>query len=523
MSSTIRSNRSTIRSTMRSKEYWARRAEERADKHHEELETYLKRIDSIVNGACGRLKKDAETILNKCVARMGMSREETIKLMQEPVDYESLQRMLKTIEHMPEGAEKRKIQNQVEAKAYGYRVSRIEALEIDIKAESVRLAQRLTEATSNSLKHTAINAIKWTEKDLKELLGGASISFQKVNPTLIDELIHNSWSGKDFSERIWKNCEILEKNLNSTLKEGLLSGKGTYRIAEELADNMDCGKYAAQRLVRTETTHVYNEVDRKKYNEAGIEEYEYLACLDERTSEICKRLNGKRFKVDDAKPGVNYPPMHPNCRSTTVAVLDNVWGKEESIPYEKERPIYRGDKAINSDLNYIKSQEYRMRFHGITGNEKVDDKIWEYSKEILEHRTGTFKEDLILVNMDTGAKIYEIKNSISDNSVDYDKDIIYAIQKAKNKGIKILSLHNHPEGYPPTIDDGVSAKIKGYTKGVVCGHNGTIYEYEPCEEIYNYRQCVDIHNNIVLQLYDNDIDKTWLRVLKLNKMKVRGK
>lgn len=330
MSSTIRSNRSTIRSTMRSKEYWARRAEERADKHHEELETYLKRIDSIVNGACGRLKKDAETILNKCVARMGMSREETIKLMQEPVDYESLQRMLKTIEHMPEGAEKRKIQNQVEAKAYGYRVSRIEALEIDIKAESVRLAQRLTEATSNSLKHTAINAIKWTEKDLNEMLGGASISFQKVDPTLIDELIHNSWSGKDFSDRIWKNCEILEKNLNTTLKEGLLSGKGTYRIAEELADDMDCGKYAAQRLVRTETTHVYNEVDRKKYNEAGIEEYEYLACLDERTSEICKRLNGKRFKVDDAKPGVNYPPMHPNCRSTTVAVIDNVWGKDKN-------------------------------------------------------------------------------------------------------------------------------------------------------------------------------------------------
>lgn len=347
MSSTIRSNRSTIRSTMSSKEYWARRAEERADKHHEELETYLKRIDSIVNGACGRLKKDAETILNKCVARMGMSREETIKLMQEPVDYESLQRMLKTIEHMPEGAEKRKIQNQVEAKAYGYRVSRIEALEIDIKAESVRLAQRLTEATSDSLKHTAINAIKWTEKDLKEMLGGASISFQKVDPTLIDELIHNSWSGKDFSERIWKNCEILEKNLNTTLKEGLLSGKGTYRIAEELADDMDCGKYAAQRLVRTETTHVYNEVDRKKYNEAGIEEYEYLACLDERTSEICKRLNGKRFKVDDAKPGVNYPPMHPNCRSTTVAVLDNVWGKEDN----KKRNVNL-HKDINPNRKY---------------------------------------------------------------------------------------------------------------------------------------------------------------------------
>lgn len=35
---------------------------------------------------------------------------------------------------------------------------------------------------------------------------------------------------------------------------------------------------------------------------------------------MCRKLNGKRFKVKDARVGVNLPPMHPFCRSTTIAV-----------------------------------------------------------------------------------------------------------------------------------------------------------------------------------------------------------
>jgi uncharacterized protein with gpF-like domain len=52
--------------------------------------------------------------------------------------------------------------------------------------------------------------------------------------------------------------------------------------------------------------------------------------LDSRTSEICRELNGKRFKLSEAEVGVNYPPMHPNCRSTTQLVLDEEYKQKES-------------------------------------------------------------------------------------------------------------------------------------------------------------------------------------------------
>lgn len=39
----------------------------------------------------------------------------------------------------------------------------------------------------------------------------------------------------------------------------------------------------------------------------------------ERTCETCGALDGKRFKLSDKRDGVNFPPLHPNCRCTTIA------------------------------------------------------------------------------------------------------------------------------------------------------------------------------------------------------------
>ena len=43
-----------------------------------------------------------------------------------------------------------------------------------------------------------------------------------------------------------------------------------------------------------------------------------MATLEKRTCEVCGALDGKHFFVNDAKIGINYPPIHPNCRCTTI-------------------------------------------------------------------------------------------------------------------------------------------------------------------------------------------------------------
>lgn len=77
--------------------------------------------------------------------------------------------------------------------------------------------------------------------------------------------------------------------------------------------------FCARRIVRTESAYVANAAQAKAYGEAGIERYRFVATLDSRTCECCAALDGKVFDLAKAKPGTNYPPMHPFCRSTTIA------------------------------------------------------------------------------------------------------------------------------------------------------------------------------------------------------------
>jgi SPP1 gp7 family putative phage head morphogenesis protein len=83
------------------------------------------------------------------------------------------------------------------------------------------------------------------------------------------------------------------------------------------------GASDARRLARTESNYVANQAEMDSYAECGVEKYEFVATLDARTSDVCAALDGKVFPVKEQQPGVNAPPMHPYCRSGTIAYFDD--------------------------------------------------------------------------------------------------------------------------------------------------------------------------------------------------------
>ena len=87
----------------------------------------------------------------------------------------------------------------------------------------------------------------------------------------------------------------------------------------------------ANTIARTLTNHVNNQAKESVYkeNQDVIKAVEYVATLDDRTSDICMRLDGKIFPVDSGA----RPPQHPNCRSTTTPVTKS-W-KELGIPLDE--------------------------------------------------------------------------------------------------------------------------------------------------------------------------------------------
>jgi len=75
-------------------------------------------------------------------------------------------------------------------------------------------------------------------------------------------------------------------------------------------------------IARTETVRLANQGLKDMYVENEVKSYRYLAAIDERTSDICRELDGQVFLTKDGAPGVNMPPMHVMCRSSIVGLVD---------------------------------------------------------------------------------------------------------------------------------------------------------------------------------------------------------
>lgn len=147
---------------------------------------------------------------------------------------------------------------------------------------------------------------------------GFGYDFTRPNEKAVNTAILNRHERRNFSKSLYAHCTNFSEDLKSSLVTGLITGENLDRMASRIHKRMDVAYSRAKTLVRTETAYIYETSTMAGYSECGIEWYEYLATLDDKTSEICQEMDGQHFKVKDAVPGKNFPPMHPNCRSTTV-------------------------------------------------------------------------------------------------------------------------------------------------------------------------------------------------------------
>jgi len=212
-----------------------------------------------------------------------------------------------------------------------YRIDRLRALQLDLQMQ-------LTEATNGQAKgiyNTLDDVSKVSQATFASRMDKTlGLTFNAISSSKMKQIIMSDWSGADWSERIWKDRAKVGQKLNAILEKGIPQGTSLQKMSRELRDLTGQSFNNAFRLIRTETSHIDGQVTLEGYRQAseelGLQYYEYDAFLDTRTSSICRELNGNRFKVSEAEVGVNYPPMHPNCRSTTQLVLDEDYKQQES-------------------------------------------------------------------------------------------------------------------------------------------------------------------------------------------------
>lgn len=134
----------------------------------------------------------------------------------------------------------------------------------------------------------------------------------------------NIWcsDGKDIEQRVASNMRKLQQTIEKGIVDCVARGASKDELVKTLVGRFNVSFNEANRLARTELTYVQNQATMDSYKKANVEEYEYLSAKDNRVSPICLEQNGKRYKVSEAIVGVNYPPLHVNCRCSTIAVIN---------------------------------------------------------------------------------------------------------------------------------------------------------------------------------------------------------
>lgn len=209
----------------------------------------------------------------------------------------------------------------VYSRGYLVRLTRLQALQTAIYWEILAIAPQEQEVVTRLMEQVYRGSFA------SAMAGIRLEMFASPDTRAINAILNSEFKGATYSERIWKNTDELAKRLPVLIGSNMASGAGYETTKRILMKEFDVGKYEATRLVRTELNRFHNRAEIDAYKEAGVEMYEYLAFLDNRTSHFCDPrqggLGGQVFLVSEAVEGFNYPPLHPNCRSTTRAILSN--------------------------------------------------------------------------------------------------------------------------------------------------------------------------------------------------------
>ena len=192
----------------------------------------------------------------------------------------------------------------------GSKVTRFDALNLEMTYKIGVMQGIIEKSFENYLKSTAKYAYR-------KVMGGNSGA---LNEPALKELINTPFNGRNYSQQVWGNTDDLARDLRDVLKRGFIRGDDVRSMAGELAKKYNVARSRAQTLIRTDGTAIVNRSAIKRYEESGLEFYRISVQMDNRTSQICKRIHSedKRYRIDEFETGVTAPPFHYNCRSAVM-------------------------------------------------------------------------------------------------------------------------------------------------------------------------------------------------------------
>jgi SPP1 gp7 family putative phage head morphogenesis protein len=389
------------------------------------------------------------------------------------------------------------------------RATRLDALQIDMFFRAGVARGLIAEKFGSYLQKMAVMSYK---KAMSGRVGA-------INEPALKELVKTPFNGYNYSQQLWGNTDNLVKDLKKVLKTGFVRGDHPRTMARDLAQKYKVANSRAETLVRTDGTMIVNRSAIQRYKDAGLKYYRILVHLDNRTTEICKRIyaEDKRYLIDEMQAGVNAPPFHFNCRSGVIPDEEELNGsvennsdevynlskKDGTAEYYSERlldQISKIEPKITSDMQRIAGKN---ELAGL-----------EFRKKTSESLARKITTDSQIENISLSKAASKINDTLRYTTIfdpdAFEKEYQGMTQRLIEGGYKIVKVKN-------------TWLMNGPYKGVntVLEKDGINFEMQ-----YHTQESFDLKNGPLHELYEKYRDastsdqermKLFKKMLDLNK------
>jgi len=314
--------------------------------HMQMAEDYARDLAKYYIAASRHLQSEQANILRRFALTHHMTIKEAEDLISTLKSPDDIKGLIKALKKNPKNAD---LVREFEAQSARARIMRLNALQDQVNYTTGQIQVQMNKKSQKLFVNLAQSAYYHTMFDAMQY-AGFGFNVKMLNEKRIKRVMDRTWAGSGFSQRIWGNTKALEEAVKREIMINLLTGRPLVKASQSINDEFGKGYNNARRLIRTESAYITNQMTLEAYKDLEAEKYIYVAVLDLKTSEICRSLDKKRFLVKSAKVGVNYPPMHPWCRSTTIP-----WMPDHLLKNMKQRaldPKTGKHIIVSADMTY---------------------------------------------------------------------------------------------------------------------------------------------------------------------------
>ena len=428
---------------MKNKDYWTKRKANLIYEQMDKAEKQADKFDDIYRQSKTYLDKQINKVFDKFQRDYGLSERDARQVLKNMKDEKDLNELRKVLEARPNDPNIQRLLADLDSPAYAYRMKRLERLNYDL--DRMRESIYHSEKSGSDAFYSDLMKDSYYKAtfDLQQQTGLA-YNFSNLPETEIKHLKALKWTGEGYSDRIWGNTGALASSVKDELLVSLMTGRSVRDTSQAIAERFRAGQNNARRLVRTESAFFHNQMELLSYEDAEITKYKFVAVLDRRTSHICQEHDNKVYDTDKAVPGVNYPPLHPWCRSTTVAY-------DENADYSKLERRARNPKT--GEVEYVPAD--------------MTYKNW-YSKYVAEDGEKMYNQDMFIMDLMAKQRSFAVGNDIRVktkklNGTDFDFWVQDNTKKIRDTVFNVQSSLKELNDFPtPTVVFLKKSRLPGF-------------------------------------------------------------